>query len=54
MKELNYDWAEIMLKLKEYHQRLYVENGGVVVKDGFAANSAGAANGQKQRGPVCG
>lgn len=34
-KELNYDWAEIMLKLKEFIKD-YVENGGIVVKEGFA------------------
>ena len=36
MKELNYDWADIMLKLKEFIKD-YVEKGGIVVKDGFAA-----------------
>ena len=35
MKELNYDWADIMLKLKEFIKD-YVEKGGVVVKAGFA------------------
>lgn len=35
MKELNYDWAEIMLKLKEFIKD-YIENGGTVVKEGFA------------------
>lgn len=34
MKELNYDWAEIMLKLKEFIKD-YIENGGTVVKEGF-------------------
>jgi len=34
-KELNYDWTEIMLKLKEFIKD-YVEKDGVVVKDGFA------------------
>ena len=34
-KEMNYDWTEIMLKLKEYIKE-YIENGGEVVKDGFA------------------
>lgn len=34
-KEFNYDWAEIMLKLKEFIKE-YVENGGTVVNDGFA------------------
>lgn len=36
MKELNYDWADIMLKLKEFIKD-YVEKGGIVVKDGFTA-----------------
>lgn len=34
-KEMNYEWAEIMLKLKEFIKD-YLENGGTVVKDGFA------------------
>ncbi|MEZ4940891.1 MAG: NifU family protein [Saprospiraceae bacterium] len=34
-KELNYDWTEIMLKLKEFIKD-YVEKDGVVVNDGFA------------------
>jgi len=34
-KEMNYDWAEVMLKLKEYIKE-YIENGGEVVKEGFA------------------
>ncbi|MBK9338402.1 MAG: NifU family protein [Lewinellaceae bacterium] len=34
-KEMNYDWTEIMLKLKEYIKE-YVENDGEVVKEGFA------------------
>lgn len=36
LKELNYDWSEIMLKLKEFIKD-YIENGGTVVKEGFAA-----------------
>lgn len=35
LKELNYDWSEIMLKLKEFIKD-YIENGGTVVKEGFA------------------
>lgn len=35
LKELNYDWSEIMLRLKEFIKD-YVENGGIVVKEGFA------------------
>lgn len=35
MKELNYDWSEIMLKLKEFIKD-FIENGGEVVKEGFA------------------
>lgn len=34
-KEINYDWAEIMLKLKEFIKD-FIENGGEVVKEGFA------------------
>lgn len=34
-KELNYDWADIMLRLKEFIKD-YVEQGGTIVKDGFA------------------
>ncbi|MBL7826848.1 MAG: NifU family protein, partial [Saprospiraceae bacterium] len=35
-KELNYDWTDIMLKLKEFVKE-YVENEGVIIKDGFGA-----------------
>ena len=34
-KEFNYDWAEIMLKIKEFIKN-YVENEGEIVKEGFA------------------
>lgn len=34
-KEFNYEWAEVMLKLKEFVKN-YIEQGGVVVKEGFA------------------
>ena len=34
-KEFNYDWAEIMLKLKEFVKN-YIENGGTIVQEGFA------------------
>ncbi len=34
-KEFNYEWAEIMLKLKEFVKN-YIENGGTVVLDGFS------------------
>jgi Fe-S cluster biogenesis protein NfuA len=34
-KEFNYDWAEIMLKIKEFIKN-YVENDGEIVKEGFA------------------
>jgi Fe-S cluster biogenesis protein NfuA len=37
-KEFNYDWAEIMLKLKEFIKD-FVENGGTAVKEGFAEYS---------------
>jgi NFU1 iron-sulfur cluster scaffold homolog, mitochondrial len=35
-KEFNYDWAEIMLKLKEFIKD-FVEQGGEVIKDGYQA-----------------
>jgi NFU1 iron-sulfur cluster scaffold homolog, mitochondrial len=38
-KEFNYEWSDIMLKLKEYVKD-YVEQNGVVVKDGFAEHAA--------------
>ncbi|HLP95470.1 MAG TPA: NifU family protein [Saprospiraceae bacterium] len=34
-KEMNYDWAEIMLKLKEFIKD-FVEKDGAIVRDGFA------------------
>lgn len=34
-KEFNYEWAEIMLKLKEFIKD-FVEQGGVIVQEGFA------------------
>lgn len=34
-KEFNYEWADIMLKLKEFIKD-FVEQGGIIVKDGFA------------------
>ena len=34
-KEFNYDWAEVMLRIKEFIKN-YVENDGVAVKEGFA------------------
>lgn len=35
MKEMNYEWEDIMLKIKEFIKD-YVEKEGVVVKEGFA------------------
>jgi Fe-S cluster biogenesis protein NfuA len=35
MKEMNYEWEDIMLKIKEFIKS-YVEKDGVVVLDGFA------------------
>jgi len=35
-KEFNYDWEDIMFKLKEFIKK-YVEEGKEIVKDGFAA-----------------
>ncbi len=37
-KEFNYEWADMMLKLKEFVKN-YLENGGVVVTDGFAEHA---------------
>lgn len=34
-KEFNYEWADIMLKLKQFIKE-YVEDGKEIVKDGFA------------------
>jgi len=34
-KEFNYDWAEIMLKIKEFIKN-YIENNGEIIKEGFA------------------
>ena len=35
-KEFNYDWADIMLKLKDFIKK-FVEDGHEIVKEGFAA-----------------
>ncbi len=40
-KEFNYEWADIMLKLKDFIKN-YVEEGGEIVKDGFAEAMAQA------------
>ncbi|MCB0544665.1 MAG: NifU family protein [Lewinellaceae bacterium] len=53
MKEFNYEWSDIMLRLKEFVKE-YVEKGGEVVKEGFAAymekleaeNNAGQFSGE--------
>jgi Fe-S cluster biogenesis protein NfuA len=34
-KEFNYEWAEIMLQIKDYIKK-YVENDGVILNEGFA------------------
>ncbi len=34
-KELNYDWADIMLRLKEFIKD-YLEKGGEIIREGFA------------------
>ncbi|MBK8555879.1 MAG: NifU family protein [Lewinellaceae bacterium] len=34
MKEMNYEWSDIMLKLKEFIKD-YLEKGGEVIKEGF-------------------
>lgn len=33
-KEFNYEWADIMLKLKDYIKK-FVEDGGEIIKEGF-------------------
>lgn len=33
-KEMNYDWADIMLQLKQFIKS-YIENGGEILKEGF-------------------
>ncbi|MCB0632371.1 MAG: NifU family protein [Saprospiraceae bacterium] len=33
-KEMNYDWADIMLPLKQFI-KAYIENGGEILKEGF-------------------
>ena len=37
-KEFNYEWTDVMLKLKEFVKN-YLENGGEVVKEGFAEHA---------------
>ena len=39
MKEFNYEWSDIMLKIKEF-LKTYVEQDGVVVKEGYAEFAA--------------
>ena len=34
-KEFNYEWAEIMLKIKDFIKN-FIEDDGVILKDGFA------------------
>jgi len=38
-KEFNYEWADIMLKLKDFIKK-YVESGAEIVKEGFADEMA--------------
>lgn len=33
-KEFNYEWAEIMLKIKD-HIKKFIEDGGLILKEGF-------------------
>jgi Fe-S cluster biogenesis protein NfuA len=33
-KEMNYEWADIMLKIKDFIKK-YIEEGGVILNDGF-------------------
>lgn len=34
-KEMNYEWADIMLKIKEFIKD-YIEKDGAIIRDGFA------------------
>jgi Fe-S cluster biogenesis protein NfuA len=38
-KEFNYEWADIMLKLKEFIKN-FIEEGGVILNEGFAEEMA--------------
>ncbi len=38
-KEFNYEWADIMLKLKEFIKN-FIEEGGQILKEGFAEEMA--------------
>ncbi len=38
-KEMNYEWADIMLKLKDFIKK-YIEQGGEIIRDGFEAAMA--------------
>ena len=38
-KEFNYEWAEIMLSIKDFI-KTYVENDGLILKEGFAEHIA--------------
>ncbi|NUO01019.1 MAG: NifU family protein [Saprospiraceae bacterium] len=38
-KEFNYEWADIMLKLKEFIKN-FIEEGGEILKEGFAEEMA--------------
>ena len=49
LKEINYEWTDIMLKIKEFIKD-FLENGGVVITDGFAeyTDKVTAANNASQ------
>ncbi|WP_353482338.1 NifU family protein [Haliscomenobacter sp.] len=38
-KEMNYEWPDIMLKLKDFIKN-YIEDGGELVKEGFAEHTS--------------
>ncbi len=38
-KEMNYEWADIMLKIKDFIKK-YIEDGGEILKDGFEEEMA--------------
>jgi NFU1 iron-sulfur cluster scaffold homolog, mitochondrial len=42
-KEFNYEWAEIMLKIKEFIKN-FIEDDGIILKEGFAEAIAAIQN----------
>ena len=46
-KEFNYEWAEIMLKIKEFIKN-FIEDDGIILKEGFAEAIAAIQNDNPQ------